>query len=357
MADQQGLDERDYKILTAGFLDEELGKKEKYTYVKRSAIHRRLRLVDRNWTNHVETYIQVDGDTVTAWGSITLKGVTRYNSATQKVNCWASKENGGARFSDADIARELANAKMKAVSALIFRCAEAFEVGLYLKEKRTPHTLASVLNEQKPEPPQPTGQQQPTTPSPVGTPTLLPPPETKHWALNGDGEKIKARMNQLGLTGNEVLSQLEPGKTLAKLSDTTLTYAEVYRKMDEIYSAKVAAELDVKRKAQPPKPDEVVPLRGEHLQVYDLVYGLGTHKPKRLIAELGETEDGQFVYWAVWSNSDFVDSVTRALFEKTLMFKVQRTGESVELPANVLQQLEQLKHEQQALREDAEATT
>lgn len=250
------LTERDYKILTAGFLPEEIGTVGGHPYIKRSAIHRRLRLIDPAWSNHVETYIQVDGDTVTAWGSITLKGVTRYNCATKKVNCWASKENGGARFSDADVARELANAKMKAVSALIFRCAEAFEIGLYLKEKRTPHTLASVLNEsqdsqQKPAQPSPSGSPSPAPTEPpaqstgtrLGAPSAAPAPAApakQKWTTNGGVPIFNKRMEELGLTFDDVCAVLEPGRLLTNITDISLSLEDTLKALPQIADQKKA---------------------------------------------------------------------------------------------------------------------
>lgn len=218
---EQGLTERDYAILEASFEAHELGKKNEHTYVKRSAIERRLRLVDLNWKNDVDTIVQVIGDTVTVWGSLTLKGVTRRNSASRNVNAWASKANGGARIGESDYARELANAQMKATTALIFRCAEAFGVGLYLKEKTSAPSLASVLNDTPP-----------------------------HWALNGGGKRIDTKMKALGLKWEDVSKVIEADKVLVRLSETALTEEQVSNRLDEI-------ALELKKKAQPPNGDSL----------------------------------------------------------------------------------------------------
>lgn len=352
---EQGLTERDYKILTAGFLPEEMGKNSKYDYIKRSAIHRRLRLVDRNWSNDVDTYVQVIGDTVTVWGTLTIKGVSRRNCASKNLVAYASKENGGEHISEAEYARELANTIKKATSSLIFRCAEAFEIGLYMKEKRTPHTLASVLNEGKPEP-KPSGPLPanvttlPTTTPPVTespAPDAPPPPDPpKHWALNGDGERIKKRMNDLGLTGVEVLAALEPDKVLAKLSDTSLTYENVYRRLDEISAQKITDELERKRQAQPPsqKGDEPFNVPCKDLRAGDLLYGLSGRngKPARLMYCLGDTEDGVFSEWIVWRQTQYA-TAERLPFEKTLTFKILRVDDLAAPPDFILAQVEDLK--------------
>lgn len=335
----EGLTERDYKILTAGFLPEEMGKLGGYPYVKRSAIHRRLRLVDRNWSNNVETFVQVIGDTVTVWGSLTLKGVTRRNAVSKNLIAYASKENGGERIGEAEYARELANTIKKATSLLIFRCAEAFEIGLYMKEKRTPHTLASVLNEGRSEPP--AG----ALPSNV---TILPdmlPPEPpsgdppKHWAHNGGGERINAKMKTLNLTSAEVLQALEPGKTLARLSETSLTEEQVSTQLDVIALTKLPGSKES------PAADEggtAMQVRGSELQVGDLVTSLRQSKPHRVMHILGDTDDGVFAEIIVWQKTNFM-TITRQSFQKDMIFSIRRGAKLTDTPASALRQIEDLK--------------
>lgn len=218
---EQGLTARDYAILEAAFDASEIGTKDKHSYVKRSAIERRLRLVDPNWKNDIDTFVQVIGDTVTVWGSLTLKGTTRRNSASKNVSAWASAANGGERISDAAYSRELANAIMKANTALIFRCAEAFGVGLYLKEKTAAPSLASVLDD---------------------TP--------KHWSAGPGGERIKALMTELKLDNAAIKETLEPGKTLTKWGDVALSEDQVILRLKEIADS-------IQKKAQPTNGDSL----------------------------------------------------------------------------------------------------
>ena len=62
------------------------------------------------------------------------------------------------------------------------------------------------------------------TPEPVNVVTVDPP---KHWALNGEGEKVNALMHQLGVKWDEIKGAIEPGRTLDRLSDTTLSREQV----------------------------------------------------------------------------------------------------------------------------------
>lgn len=201
---EQGLTERDWAILGAAFEPSEIGNNGGKPYVKPRAIRKRLRMVDPNYRTDIDTHIQVIGDVVTVWGGLSLKGVRHACSKSKNVNCWrkvqvddkdASKGHQYVRVDEYEYARELANAIMKAKTGLLARGAETFDVGDYLKDKSspTPPSLASVLKEQP-----------------------------QHWALNGGGQRFEAMMNQLGLKWADVQSALEPGKTLARLSDTTL---------------------------------------------------------------------------------------------------------------------------------------
>jgi hypothetical protein len=58
-----------------------------------------------------------------------------------------------------------------------------------------------------------------------------------HWAKDGGGQRFSTRMKALGLTGDYVLTFLEPGRELEKLSDTTLSEAEAFARLDELAEA------------------------------------------------------------------------------------------------------------------------
>jgi hypothetical protein len=55
-----------------------------------------------------------------------------------------------------------------------------------------------------------------------------------HWALNGGGRRFQQRMAELGLKWEHVNQSLEPGKTLEKLSDTTLEDWQALARLDEL---------------------------------------------------------------------------------------------------------------------------
>lgn len=243
----EGLTARDYQILEAAFLPAEIGSKDGKPYIKRSAIMRRLRLVDPGYIPDIDTIVQVVGDTVTVWGTLTLKGVTHRASSSVAVGAWRIEDPKATiktyvRVGDYEYARALANAQKIAATLLLFRCAETFGVGLYMKEKTTTPSLASVLNA-KPTAPNipPPPPESPPMPSNVTKLGPQPEPESeipKHWALNGGGERIKQKMHTLGLDWHRDLkAQIEPGKTLEKLSYTTLTEEQVSTRLDEIHLA------------------------------------------------------------------------------------------------------------------------
>ncbi len=58
-----------------------------------------------------------------------------------------------------------------------------------------------------------------------------------HWAKNGGGQRFSARMKSLGLTGDYVLTFLEPDRQLEKLSDTTLSEADALARLEELAKA------------------------------------------------------------------------------------------------------------------------
>jgi hypothetical protein len=55
-----------------------------------------------------------------------------------------------------------------------------------------------------------------------------------HWVKNGGGQRFNARMKELGLTGDFVLAYLEGDHPLDKLSDTTMTEAEAFERLEEL---------------------------------------------------------------------------------------------------------------------------
>ena len=60
----------------------------------------------------------------------------------------------------------------------------------------------------------------PTAPAPE------PPRPTAHWAFNGGGKRMAARINELGLSWSAVADNIQPGTHLSRISETSLTEAE-----------------------------------------------------------------------------------------------------------------------------------
>jgi len=56
-----------------------------------------------------------------------------------------------------------------------------------------------------------------------------PPPA--HWAFNGGGNRMAARINELGLSWAQVADKLQPGTSLSRMSETTLTEAEFAQRL------------------------------------------------------------------------------------------------------------------------------
>lgn len=60
-----------------------------------------------------------------------------------------------------------------------------------------------------------------------------------HWVKDGGGQRFNTRMKELGLTGEYVLAYLEEGRPLEKLSDTTLTEAQAFERLEALAESKV----------------------------------------------------------------------------------------------------------------------
>ena len=55
-----------------------------------------------------------------------------------------------------------------------------------------------------------------------------------HWAKDMGGQRFNARMKSYNLTPDYVLAYLEPNRQLEKLSDTTLSEAQAFARLDEL---------------------------------------------------------------------------------------------------------------------------
>lgn len=73
------------------------------------------------------------------------------------------------------------------------------------------------------------------------------PPTPKHWATNGGGQRVAAKMAELGITWAAVADKMQPDTVLARMSDTTLTEAEFTQRLIDL-----AAVMNAP--AEPKKP-------------------------------------------------------------------------------------------------------
>ncbi len=62
-----------------------------------------------------------------------------------------------------------------------------------------------------------------------------------HWAKDGGGQRFNARMKAFNLTPDFVLAFLEPNRPLEKLSDTVLSEAEAFARLEELAAARQSA--------------------------------------------------------------------------------------------------------------------
>lgn len=60
----------------------------------------------------------------------------------------------------------------------------------------------------------------------------------QHWALNGGGVRVQAKLNALDLKWDGVKASIESGKILDRLSDTTLLEWQVIARLEEIAEGK-----------------------------------------------------------------------------------------------------------------------
>lgn len=204
----------DYNLLEKPFdLDDHLWLQGN-PYLKKDAIRRRLTFVDPHWSLTEPRVLAQDGDLIVLTATLTVLGSARSNVGTGVIQHAAPDTKTG-EINAFNEAKLLAKAYKSAASDLLPRCAQQFGVGWYLlnldkaqKAKLgTPAGLRDYLD------------------------SLMHP---KHWALNGGGQRFKARMNALSVNPSYALDHLEPGRKLDKLSDTTLTEADALARLDEL---------------------------------------------------------------------------------------------------------------------------
>lgn len=151
-------------------------------FLKKSAIRRRLSMVDSGWESTSRQLVTASDDLVVYQGGLTVCGVTRYAIGTGIIlrTKTVGPDKKKVPLEDFELARSIAKAHKAADSDIMARAAVPFGIGAYLKSMpkgiNDTNTLAkwlAVLN--KPVVPAP-APQPPTPPSPVQPPTPTPAP-------------------------------------------------------------------------------------------------------------------------------------------------------------------------------------
>ncbi len=187
-------------------------------YLDKQAIRRRLSLVDPNWYMTAPEFHTAMNDVIVVRGELVVCGVARSAYGTGIITTVSKNKDTGEYIplSPFEVSRQTAKAFKSAQSDLLPRCAVQFGVGAYLTSKPTSikdhnrqfdEWLKSLTQDQQPEKP-------------------------AHWAHNGGGERVRERMKELGLTWEMVADHVEAGKTLTRLSDTSLTFEQFMTALD-----------------------------------------------------------------------------------------------------------------------------
>lgn len=189
------------RILEAAFTYQEHGFLQGNPYIRKSAIRRRLTLVDPAWQSSKPEFVTRDGDTVMYSGALVVAGIIRHDLGTGLVNSTKKVNDNVVPVEGYELARAVAKAHKQAASDVLPRAALQFGVGQYLKDKPKgigERDFAEWL---------------------AGLPQL----EKPHWAANGARDRVNLIMKALGLAWPSVAVHAEEGRILTKLTDTTLT--------------------------------------------------------------------------------------------------------------------------------------
>jgi hypothetical protein len=224
-------------LLTKPFKPSEHGFLNGSPYVLKSAIRRRLAEVDPTWSLGQPLHLTTENDVVVMSGSLMVCGITRHEIGTGIITR-TKKDKSTGEYIDLpayEIARNVAKAFKTAASDILPRAAVQFGVGQYLKDItpnergqiNTPDALAAWLKR-------------------YHTPA--------HWSLTPDGQpsaqglQIAEHIKSRGLSTTAVLAYVESGRTLKRISDTTLTYEQFCNRLLDL-----AADAPT---PEPPASDE-----------------------------------------------------------------------------------------------------
>lgn len=205
-------------------------------YIDKAAIRRRLSQVDPGWSQTPPLVVSQTPNTVTLSATLTIAGSTRSASGVAIINRWKKVDGKKVELVDYDLCRAERLAYKSADADILPRCAQQFNVGVYLKvdaikNVKTEAALKDFLAK------------------------LTPAPVAAHWADNGGRQRVAAFLAKVGLEWAAIKDIVEPGKVLALLNETTLDEAAFMVRLAEIAFKPAAPQTP------PPAPTTTTPAR------------------------------------------------------------------------------------------------
>lgn len=218
-------------------------------YVLKSALRRRLGQVDPRWTNTEPQILSQDTHLIVVRLGVTLCGVTRYGIGTKPVTNTKKVKNKDTGVEEKvdlegyDLERSIANAIKSAVSDALTRAAMEFNVGVYLKDapKGSIGNMEALDTYLK----------------------KLPGYGGNHWAFTGGGERVNDLIKRLGLDREFVKNNIEPGKVLNRLSETSLSEGDYTMRLIELWKGEISRSPAQPRNGQTEQPHVDVDDNGE----------------------------------------------------------------------------------------------
>lgn len=196
-------------------------------YIREDSITSRIEDVDPAWSmDYVETIIRNDKITVVV--QLTVKGVSRVGVGTQS----AAYRKGAEHTPD----NETNEPEKSAVTDALKRAARLFGIGRYLlsvpKHVSDENSIKQWLITNY----LPTTQQAPrreSAPPPADNDEAPESSKPEHWVFeNGKGATAVSTIKSLGLSWDNIKDQIEPGRTLERMSDTSLSFDEFRKRID-----------------------------------------------------------------------------------------------------------------------------
>lgn len=220
------LTETQLNLIRKPFLPDEHNFVNGNVFIEKWAIRRRLDEVDPGWEQTSPELMTETEDAVMMSGGLTISGVTRYAVGAGLITRHNVNKDTGeiSELKPYDLARNKRLAYKSADSDLLPRAFKKFGGGDYLdlipKVKNMDELKRELAKLNK------------SAASPQSTPVV--PPSPQHWATNGGGQRINAKMKLLKLDAAHVLEHAEPGHKLFKLSDSTLTEDQFSARLDDL---------------------------------------------------------------------------------------------------------------------------